>query len=406
MPISIASNNIYRADDDFISIFTVLGWYEDVTGTKFVLPDGFWYADEKMDKSTKTTLSMYLDNPLTNFADVINRKMVGGVQLIDNTLSKITALDRISNVIPRIGEYHLHLSNGSYPIGLLKSIDKIPFGWKINFEEGCLFSDIALLSVEITESLVERLKKLMDVVSFVKSGKQMNSKDKDQLRRFYYANIDRLTEFTQPIPAPQQEGVELTKSYENQLFISKTKSDSLFETLVEHIKEKVGDIKRCHFLLFKSQHSWHNGNLLWVSVDGMHQADLNRLIDGVGGFESVAYQYEPHISPLMVKNKVPIQPFSAKVFIQGEADGDFDSLADRLSNQLGSSCRFLLFRPQKIPNQIVGKILYVVVEGVKQQRLIDVAKIEMGDDFSIVDSSLDNVPIVEFKYNDLGLKTQ
>jgi hypothetical protein len=142
----------------------------------------------------------------------------------------------------------------------------------------------------------------------------------------------------------------------------------------------------------------------------MHQADLNRLIDGVGGFESVAYQYEPHISPLMVKNKVPIQPFSAKVFIQGEADGDFDSLADRLSNQLGSSCRFLLFRPQKIPNQIVGKILYVVVEGVKQQRLIDVAKIEMGDDFSIVNSSLDNVPIVEFKYNDLslinGLKTQ
>lgn len=383
-------------------IHNISGWCEiEGYGTKFVLTTGHWNcSDTYMDQETKIALSKYLDNPLIDFADAIDRKINDRIQLIHQTSARIAACDRISDEIPRIGEQCLHLSTGSFPIGVIKSITTKPIIKEcvIEFEE-TFFRTVSLFATtELSLAMVERVKKLVDLMNFVKEGDQlMDEGDIKKLKEFQQRNLDRLTQLSKPQSIPK---VNYTKSYQAQLFVEKTLINSTFESLMRHIVEKVGDIHKCHFHLFKSPHCYHHGNLLWVSVDGMNSADHHRLLDGISGFESVAYEYEPHISPLMVANRVPMATLCTKVFVQGEADADFGSLADRLRKRLGSGCDFTLIKPKKQPGQLVGKVLCLVVDGVvKQQHLSDIVKMELlNDDFSIVDFSLDDVDsIVEFK---------
>lgn len=410
MSLTIKGDLIEASNGDQILLNQIWGWYE-VTGygTTFVLYLGQKRSSDFMTKETKITLSKYLDNPLSDFDEVICRKIKGGTQLLDHTSSRITACDRLSDEIPRIGEQHLHLFFGSYPIHKMKKIVINPENCVIEFEQGFFDSgngNSTLTTIELSESLVERLKNLINLISFVEEGCKLIKKEKiNELKEFKQRNFDLLVKLSKPQSSPKVEvTVDHTKSYQAQLFVARTLGSSLFENLVNHIIEKVGDANRCHFHLFKSPHSYHSGNLLWVSVEGMTPADHYRLLDGITGFESVAFQYEPHISPLMIANRVPLLPMCAKIFIQGEADADFGLLVERFKGRLGLSCRFLLFKPRKQPNKLVGKILYVIVEGVKQQLLHDVA-MEFNNNFSVVDSSLEEIDsIVDFSENDNDLQ--
>lgn len=122
------------------------------------------------------------------------------------------------------------------------------------------------------------------------------------------------------------------QSFTCQIFVQRDQDFSTFEeyyqTLVKKVEAHGFDKTKCHCLLFEST---DGKTFLWITVEGMTQDIINTILPKFVGFYSFTqYNYEPHISPLMLKNAKPFRyncvsvKNPASLFIHGDSSSDWD----------------------------------------------------------------------------------
>lgn len=159
------------------------------------------------------------------------------------------------------------------------------------------------------------------------------------------------------------------QSFGCQVFIQRDQdSPSTFEEFYQALISKAEfhgfDKTKCHCLLFDST---DGKPTLWITVEGMTQDLLNTNLPKfvVGFYSFTQFNYEPHISPLMLKNAKPFRHSCVTVknpasfFIHGDSSANWNSLYD----SLGKGARTLMFASRK-NGYLPGRTLYVVTDDI------------------------------------------
>lgn len=178
-------------------------------------------------------------------------------------------------------------------------------------------------------------------------------------------------------PTPSTPSVEsiCCKSFTCQKFIQRDERAllsfvELYQLFVESVSQIEGyDKSKCHSLLFES-----DGKLiLWITVDGMNQAQLEDAYPKqINFFSDYKFTHEPHVSPSMLKNAKPFPhncvhiKNSASFFIHGDSNSNWE----QLYSVLGKGARTLMFESRQ-KGWLPGRTLYVVADDIGASLTVD-----------------------------------
>lgn len=282
--------------------------------------------------------------------------------------------------IPCITGTHIHLDYCSFPLKYINDLDE--YGW-LNFVDEFPIST-SFVKDFITPFIREKLNYAIKLYSRLRDERLSVPEDKllndikDDFNLLLLHTPTPLTpsvESTPPTPStPSVESI-CCKSFTCQKFIQRDERAllsfvELYQLFVESVSQIEGyDKSKCHSLLFES-----DGKLiLWITVDGMTQAQLEDAYPKqINFFSDYKFTHEPHVSPSMLKNAKPFPhncvhiKNSASFFIHGDSNSNWE----QLYSLLGKGARTLMFESRQ-KGWFPGRTLYVVADDIGASLTVD-----------------------------------
>jgi hypothetical protein len=313
--------------------------------------------------------------------------------LLDNHIPTNSLIE-----VPCITPSHLHLKNASLRLDCITDCQKFQSEFVVPFQFPILsyqFNTSELSSVvkQKLEFAINRLKDLNNTqftdaqkLKLISDG--FNTIDKGEIPQPPQPLHDIINDKQTPPAqlceksklAPSTPGTPMippkepiwNQTFTCQMFLQRNEKNTFFtfetfyQALIKKVESHGFDKTKCHCLLFEST---DGKPILWFTVDGMTQEQLEAFWPRqINVFSEYKFNYEPHISPTMLKKAkyfrhscVSVKN-SASFFIHGDSSANWGSLC----KALGKGARTLMFASRK-KGYFPGRTLYVVSDDIGAQ---------------------------------------
>lgn len=336
--------------------------------------DLFWTGRQMIQR--QKIIGFYRCTIITDESNkIVHHTMIPSVHFPDETeLDLRKLIDQRFNesmIIPCITPSHIHLENSLFPINWISNIEREP-GNFLNFVKGFGIIAYRVDRSSLTPLIEEKLNCAIKLYSELRDqGRTIDDKLLNDIAEEF-----RRLESPQSPQSPQTPATPATQpiwnqSFTCQVFLQRDEKNTIFtfekfyQALITKIESYGFDKTKCHCLLFEST---DGKPILWITVEGMTQEQLEAFWPKqkqINVFSEYKFNYEPHISPLMLKNAKPFRHSCvtiknpASFFIHGDSSANWNSLYD----SLGKGARTLMFVSRK-NGYLPGRTLYVVTDDI------------------------------------------